>query len=69
MAKLYVESHFIYSYFGVGHMIKDREEICWLAARDLLYVHTTTFATPIVEFWLECEIAQWGYHRMHGVHS
>ena len=36
-----------------------------LAARDLLYapshfiLHTTAFITPVMEHWLEREIAQW----------
>ena len=24
--------------------------------------HTTAFVTPVVERWLECEIAQWVHH-------
>ena len=30
-----------------------------LTARVLLYAHTTAFVTPVVEHWLEREIAQW----------
>ena len=26
-------------------------------------VHTTTFVTPVVEHWLEREIAQWVHHE------
>ena len=42
----------------------------WLAARVLLYafptdriIHTTAFVTPVVEHWLEWEIAQWIDHE------
>ena len=41
-----------------------------LAARVLLYipstdrmVHITAFVTPVVEHWLEQEIAQWVHHE------
>ena len=41
-----------------------------LAARDLLYApsqnrtaHTMTFVTPVMEHWLEREIAQWVPHE------
>ena len=38
-----------------------------LAARVLLYAdritHTMTFVTPVVEQWLEREIAQWVHHE------
>ena len=39
-----------------------------LAARDLLYApsykiaNTTAYVTPVVEYWLEREIAQWVHH-------
>ena len=34
-----------------------------LAAMLLLYAHTTTFVTPVVELWLEREIAQRVHHE------
>ena len=45
-----------------------------LAARVLLYApfhtdriaHTTAFVTPVVEHWLEQEIAQWVHHGAMG---
>ena len=42
--------------YSVGHMVKDhiaREETTDRIA------HTTAFVTPVVEHWLEREIAQW----------
>ena len=62
--------------YGVWHKVKDHsdcEETCcrhvgysfWLAARVLLYApsHTTAFVTPVVEHWLQQEIAQWVHHE------
>ena len=60
------------------HSDSEREETrcrhkCYsfrLAARVILYAslsdkitHTTTFVTPVVEHWLEREIAQWVHHE------
>ena len=50
--------------YGVGHMVKDHSGYSLrLTARVLLYAqshrHTTAFITPVVEHWLEREIAQW----------
>ena len=60
--------------YGVGHMVKydSDSEIgnplpphgysFRLAARVILYdiiIHTTAFGTPVVEHWLERELAQW----------
>ena len=25
--------------------------------------HTTAFVTPVMEHWLECEIAQWAHYE------
>ena len=46
-----------------------------LAARVILYhhptdriTHITAFVTPVVEYWIEQEIAQWVHHdRIAGV--
>ena len=59
--------------YGVRHMAKDHSDSCCnigysfrLAARVLLFMHqptdrityTTAYVTPVVEHWLEQEIAQ-----------
>ena len=61
-------THFIYGYMASDIwlrtiMIVRKETRCrhlgysyWLAAR---IAHTTAFVTPVVEHWLEREIAQW----------
>ena len=48
--------------YGVRHMVKDHSDS--ERARVLLYAtdritHTTAFVTPVMEHWLEREIAQW----------
>ena len=56
--------------YGVRHMVKDHSDSekgysFQLTSRVLLYAptdritHTTAFVTPVVEHWLEREIAQW----------
>ena len=56
--------------YGVRHMVEDHSDnegllfpinskgsfICIIPDR---IIHTTTFVAPVVEHWLECEIAQW----------
>ena len=68
--------NFIYGYV-IRNMVKDHSDSCghmgysfWLAAWVLLYApsteriaHTMTFVTPIVEHWLEWEIAPWVHHE------
>ena len=59
--------------YGVGHMVKDHSDSekgnsFRLAARVLLYApfhrqDSTVFVTPVVEHWLEREIAQWVHHE------
>ena len=66
---------FIYGYM-VSDILIVREETCcchmgyffWLTARVLLYApshrqNNTAFVTPVVEHWLEREIAQWVHHE------
>ena len=71
-------THFIYVYMESNIVEETaREETCCghigysfrLAARVLLHAsfhrwitHTTAFGTPVVEHWLEREIAQWVHH-------
>ena len=57
--------------YGIRHMVKDHsdsEKGNLLPPHRLLFpmhyptdriAHTTTFVTPVVEHWLEREIAQW----------
>ena len=66
-------TNFIYGYMASDIWLRTilivRKEIgyfFWLMARVLLYAsspdriaHTTAFVTPVVEHWLEREIAQW----------
>ena len=64
-------THFIYGYMASDIwlrtiLIARKETRCShmgysfrLAARVLLYAHTTAFVTPVVEHWLERELAQW----------
>ena len=48
--------------YGVRHMVKNHMGYSFqLAARVIL--HTTAFVTPVVEHWLEREIAQWVRHK------
>ena len=71
-------THFIYGYmaYGKGTIQTARDETCCrhmgysfrLAARIISYAsdrrtHTTAFVTPVVEHWLEREIAQWVHHE------
>ena len=72
-------THFIYEYMASDIWLRTiliaREETrCHhmdcsfrLAAKVLLYtdriIHTTAFVTPVVEHWLEWEIAQWVHHE------
>ena len=52
--------------YGVRHMVNDHSNsdrgnplpphgLLWI----LLSAHTTAFVTPVVDYWLEREIAQW----------
>ena len=64
-------THFILRLYGVGHMLKRtiqivREET---SCRHMGYSFqlaekpiTKAFVTPVVEHWLEREIAQWVHH-------
>ena len=57
--------------YGVGHMVKDHSDsergYSFRLAARFFYMHhptdriahTTAFVTPVVEHWLEREIAQW----------
>ena len=57
--------------YGVGHIVKDHsdsERGNPLLPHGLLFptnqiIHTTAFVTPVVEHWLEQEIAQWVHHE------
>ena len=57
-------THFIYGYMGSDIWLRTilivRKETRW---RHIVYTdritHTTAFVTPVVEHWLEREIAQW----------
>ena len=57
--------------YGVRHMVKDHsdnEKGNPLLPHRLLFPtdrisHTTAFVTPVVEHWLEQEIAQWVHHE------
>ena len=64
-------THFIYCYIA-SHMVKDHsdsERGNLLPPHGLLFpisskiTHTTAFVTPVVEHWLEREIAQWVHHE------
>ena len=68
-------THFIYDYM-VSDMVKERVNL--LPPHGLLFlirikgsfisiipdriIHTTAFITPVMEHWLEREIAQWVHH-------
>ena len=64
-------TRFIYDYTVEGHSDREREETRYrhmgyffrLAARVLLYAHTTTFVTSVVKHRLKGEIAQWVHHK------
>ena len=51
------------TFYGVRHMVKDHSD----SEKGFFYMHhpidrmthTTAFVTPVVEHWLEREIAQW----------
>ena len=73
-----LSTHFIYGYIRVkDHSDSESETCCrhmgysfWLRARVLYMYHptdritfTTVFVTPVVEHWLEREIAQWVHHE------
>ena len=53
--------------YGIGHMIKDHsdsERGNPLPPHRLLFPITSkAFVTPVVEHWLEREIAQWVHHE------
>ena len=62
-------THFYLRLYGVRHMVKEGNP---LPPHRLLFpinmhhptdriAHTTAFVTPVVEHWLEREIAQWAY--------
>ena len=58
--------------YGIRHMVKDHSDSQKgnpLPPHRLLFpinsnriAHTTAFVTPVVEHWLEQEIAQWVHH-------
>ena len=64
-------THFIYGYMASDIWLRTilivrKETRCRhigysyrLTERVILYAHTTAFVTPVVEHWLEREIAQW----------
>ena len=63
-------THFYLRVYGIRHMVKDhsnREKGNPLPPHRLFYMHhptarithTAAFVTPVVEHWLEREIAQW----------
>ena len=64
--------------YGVRHIVKDHSDskrkpaaASWATLSNwqqgLFYMHHSTdriaFATPVVEYWLEGEIAQWVHHE------
>ena len=53
--------------YGIGHMIKDHsdsERGNTLPPHRLLFpISSKAFVTPVVEHWLEREIAQWVHHE------
>ena len=58
-------STFYLRLYGVGHMVKDHSErFFYMYHPTDRIAHTTTFVTPVVEHWLEREIAQW-VHSMN----
>ena len=69
-------THFILRLYGVGHIVKDQSdsergnplpphEVIFLINSKGSFIctipQTTAFVTPVVEHWLEREIAQWGH--------
>ena len=58
--------------YGVGHMIKDHSDseegnqlqqgCLYMHHTTYRIAHTTPFVIPVVEHWLEREIAQWVHH-------
>ena len=59
-------THFMYGYIGVSHMVKYHSD----SEQGLFYMHhptdrithITASVTPVVEYWIEQEIAQWVHH-------
>ena len=57
--------------YGVRHMVKDHSDSFPISHKGYFYmhnpthriIHTTAFVTPVVEHWLEREIAQWVHHE------
>ena len=51
--------------YGVRHMVKDHSEqgFFYMHHPTDRIAHTTAFVTPVVEHWLEREIAQWVHER------
>ena len=65
-------THFIYGDMASGiYMVKDHSDSERGKQQGLFYMHhptdrithTTAFVTPVVEHWLEREIAQWVHHE------
>ena len=61
-------------YYGNSHMVKDCSDskrgnlmlIFYATSDQFMYiriVHTTAFVAPVVEHWLEREIAEWVHHE------
>ena len=55
-------THFILRLYGVRHMVKDhsdseRGNLLYASSHRQDKTHTTAFITPVVEHWLEREIA------------
>ena len=52
--------------YGVSHMVKDHSDsengFFYMHHPTYRIAHTTTFVTPVVEHWLERDIAQWVHH-------
>ena len=60
----YLKKH---STIGVGHMVKILFPISskgsFIYTIPVRIAHTMAFVTPVVEHWLEQEIAQWVHHE------
>ena len=53
-------THFILRLYGVRHMVKDHSDSeKGNALPPGRIAHTTAFVTPVMEHWLDREIAQW----------
>ena len=49
----------------MGYAFRFAARVILYARHDTTYMisHTTGFVTPVVEHWLELEIAQWVHHE------